>query len=63
MGKYYVLILQNKKYLFIIILNLKGENWGESGYMRIARNRNNLCGLATDVSYPIVKQVIKLFLF
>jgi hypothetical protein len=55
MGKYYVLILQNKKYLFIIILNLKGENWGESGYMRIARNRNNLCGLATDVSYPIVK--------
>ncbi|XP_017835464.1 cathepsin L1-like [Drosophila busckii] len=29
-----------------------GTQWGERGYMRLARNRNNMCGIADDTYYP-----------
>ena len=31
-----------------------GENWGEGGYFRLARNAGNMCGVASMPSYPIV---------
>ena len=34
--------------------NSWGEMWGEAGYFRIARNRNNHCGIASYIVYPIV---------
>ncbi|XP_034477321.1 cathepsin L-like [Drosophila innubila] len=32
-----------------------GTSWGEKGYMKIARNRNNICGIASRAYYPIIK--------
>jgi cathepsin L len=30
-----------------------GTFWGELGFMRFSRNRNNNCGIATDAVYAI----------
>lgn len=39
---------------YYIIKNSWGTDWGEKGYMKLARNRNNHCGVATIATYPIV---------
>lgn len=36
-----------------IVKNSFGETWGEGGYMRIVRNRNNHCGIASDAVIPV----------
>lgn len=37
-----------------LIKNSWSESWGEKGYIRIARNKNNHCGVASKASYPLV---------
>ncbi|XP_046977844.1 procathepsin L-like [Vanessa cardui] len=37
-----------------LIKNSWGRSWGMLGYMKLARNRNNHCGVATAPTYPLV---------
>jgi len=37
-----------------IVKNSWGNVWGLSGFIQMARNRNNNCGVATSAAYPIV---------
>lgn len=37
-----------------LIKNSWGTAWGEDGYGRIARNRNNHCGIASLAGYPLL---------
>lgn len=37
-----------------LVKNQWGKSWGRYGYVQIARNMGGLCGITTDISYPIV---------
>jgi len=37
-----------------IVKNSWSTHWGDKGYIKMARNRNNNCGIATQATYPLV---------
>jgi cathepsin L len=37
-----------------IVKNSWSTHWGDKGFIQMARNRNNNCGIATQATYPIV---------
>nr|ACG50798.1 cathepsin L1 [Fascioloides magna] len=39
-----------------ILKNSWGSWWGDQGYIRFARNRNNMCGIASYASVPMVER-------
>ena len=37
-----------------LVKNSWSKNWGDDGYIKIARNEDNMCGVTSMASYPLI---------
>lgn len=40
---------------YFILKNSWSSGWGDNGYLKVARNRNNHCGIADDSYFPLLQ--------
>lgn len=41
---------------FWLVRNSWGTSWGMNGYIKVARNKNNLCHVASDCQHPVLPE-------
>lgn len=45
---------ENTKMDYWLFKNSFGTTWGEGGFGKIARNKDNHCGIASAATYPVI---------
>lgn len=40
---------------YFLVKNSWGADWGLGGYLKIGAGNNNVCGILSDPSYPLVE--------
>lgn len=48
--------IENKQEYWLL-KNSWGTDWGENGYIKMARNKNNHCGIASEGHYVITPKI------